>query len=338
MLNERDDQPRPARAGEDLIKVKDLKVHFPTGGGTRRAPEVVHAVDGVSMAIAPGETLALVGESGCGKSTIARALIRLLQPTAGTIIFAGQDITRVAERALRPIRAEMQMVFQDPASSLSPRMRVETILSEPMRLAKWNRDDIHRRVRELLEFVGLNETAVARYPHEFSGGQKQRIAIARALALSPKLIICDEPVSALDVSVQAQVINLLKDIQKQFGVSYLFVSHDLGVVRNVAHRVAVMYLGKKVEEAPRANLYERPMHPYTQALLSAVPRPRVHNRVKRVVLKGDLPSPVSPPAGCRFHTRCPLAADVCRQTEPPLREIESRHSVACHFAGQSIAG
>ncbi len=317
-----------------MLQVDDLKVQYRTR--TARAPwkavQVVRAVDGVSLVIRSGETLGLVGESGCGKSTVARAIIRLLRPTSGSIIFNGRDITGLSQDALRPIRSQIQIVFQDPASSLSPRLTVDRIIAEPMRLAGWERSRMRDRIGELLRFVGLDPQFAYRYPHEFSGGQRQRIAIARALALSPQLLICDEPVSALDVSVQAQVINLFKDIQRELGISYLFVAHDLGVVRQVSHRVAVMYLGKIVEEAPRAALYEAPLHPYTQALLSAVLRPVPGTARNRIILEGDLPTPIAPPSGCRFRTRCPLAAPVCAETEPPLREAAPGRKVACHFA------
>ena len=321
-------------ASAPMLQVEDLEVHYRTrmARAPWKAVQVVRAVDGISFMMRPGETLGLVGESGCGKSTVARAVIRLLKPTAGRILFNDRDITALPEDALRPMRSQIQIVFQDPASSLSPRLTVERIIAEPMRLAGWEKSRIRDRIGELLHLVGLDTQYAYRYPHEFSGGQRQRIAIARALALSPRLVICDEPVSALDVSVQAQVINLLKEIQREFGISYLFVAHDLGVVRQVSHRVAVMYLGRIVEEAPRAALFESPLHPYTQALLSAVLRPVPGTARNRIILEGDLPSPVAPPSGCRFSTRCPLATQVCTETEPPLREIAPGHRVACHFA------
>jgi oligopeptide/dipeptide ABC transporter ATP-binding protein len=317
-----------------LLHVKDLAVHFPAkaAGAPWKKPGVVRAVDGVSLQLQANETLGLVGESGCGKSTLARAVIRLLSPTSGHVLFEGRDIATLSERHLADMRSNIQMVFQDPASSLNPRMTVAQVLAEPMRIARWEEARIHDRIAGLLMLVGMDSRHLQRYPHEFSGGQKQRIVIARALALSPKLVVCDEPVSALDVSVQAQIINLLKDIQDRLGVSYLFVAHDLGVVRQISHRMMVMYLGKIVEEAPKSEFFEQPMHPYSQALLSAIPRPRPGAVSNRIVLKGDLPSPLNPPSGCRFRTRCPLAQEVCSSTEPDLRKLASGHRVACHFA------
>lgn len=318
---------------EPLLQVTDLKVHFPARASAPwKKPGIVRAVDGVSLTINAGETLGLVGESGCGKSTVARAIIRLNTPAGGAILLNGRDIALMRQAEVRPLRSQIQMVFQDPASSLNPRMTVGAILAEPMTIAGWSRDLTTSRIDELLGLVGLRSEVKARYPHEFSGGQKQRIVIARALALSPKLVICDEPVSALDVSVQAQIINLLRDIQKELGVSYLFVGHDLGVVRQISHRVAVMYLGKIVEEAPKADLYAAPLHPYTQALLSAVPRPVPGDAHNRIVLKGDLPTPIAPPSGCRFHTRCPLAQKICAEKQPAFVEHLPAHFAACHFA------
>jgi oligopeptide/dipeptide ABC transporter ATP-binding protein len=320
-----------------LLEVNNLAVHFPikTKGAWAKWG-LVRAVDGVSLTLRANETLGLVGESGCGKSTLARAVIRLVSPTGGEVLFEGRDIARLSRRQLGQLRSNMQMVFQDPASSLNPRMTVETVLAEPMRIAGWDRARIAKRSNELLGLVGLDPRHLQRYPHEFSGGQKQRIVIARALALSPKLVICDEPVSALDVSVQAQIINLLKDIQDRLGVSYLFVAHDLGVVRQISQRVMVMYLGKIVEEAPKAEFFARPLHPYSQALLSAIPRPTPGASSNRVVLSGDLPSPIDPPSGCRFRTRCPLAKEICASAEPVLQEVSSGHRVACHFAGTAF--
>lgn len=324
----------PGTASPMLLQVKDLTVHFPEKavGAPWNKPGVVRAVDGVSFQLQVNETLGLVGESGCGKSTLARAVIRLLSPTDGQVLFDGRDIATLSERQLGDMRSSIQMVFQDPASSLNPRMTVEQVLAEPMEIARWEEARIQDRIAGLLALVGLDKAHLQRYPHEFSGGQKQRIVIARALTLSPRLVVCDEPVSALDVSVQAQIINLLKDIQDRLGVSYLFVAHDLGVVRQISHRVMVMYLGKIVEEAPKSEFFVQPMHPYSQALLSAIPRPRPGAASKRIVLMGDLPSPINPPSGCRFRTRCPLAEDVCASTEPALRELASGHRVACHFA------
>lgn len=324
-----------------LLRISDLSVHFPGRGhgAGRGTKHMVRAVDGVSLTIGAHETLGLVGESGCGKSTLARAVIRLLAPTAGHVEFDGREITTLSQSELNALRANFQMVFQDPSSSLNPRMNVADVLAEPMKIAGWSAARIRARTGELLSLVGLQASQLQRYPHEFSGGQKQRIVIARALALSPRLVVCDEPVSALDVSVQAQIINLLKDIQQRLGVSYLFVAHDLGVVRQVSHRVMVMYLGKIVEEAPKAEFFAHPMHPYSQALLSAIPQPRPGAVRNRIVLKGDLPSPIDPPSGCRFRTRCPLAQDVCTLTEPLLRELATGHRVACHFAETaSLAG
>lgn len=332
----------PAAAAPMLLQVKDLAVHFPAKavGAPWNKPGVVRAVDGVSFELQSNETLGLVGESGCGKSTLARAVIRLLAPTAGQVLIDGCDIATLSERQLGDMRSNIQMVFQDPASSLNPRMTVAQVLAEPMQIARWEAARIQDRIDALLSLVGLDQAHRQRYPHEFSGGQKQRIVIARALALSPKLVVCDEPVSALDVSVQAQIINLLMDIQDRLGVSYLFVAHDLGVVRQISHRLMVMYLGKLVEQAPKAAFFSRPMHPYSQALLSAIPRPRPGAVSNRIILTGDLPSPLNPPSGCRFRTRCPLAAEVCARTEPVLRELGPGHRVACHFAetAQLVSG
>jgi oligopeptide/dipeptide ABC transporter ATP-binding protein len=321
-----------------LLDVQDLAVHFlrRTGPlGTRR--EIVRAVDGVSFTIAPRETLGLVGESGCGKSTLARAVLRLIEPAAGRVRFAGTDLLDLRPRALRPLRRRMQIVFQDPWTSLNPRMTIGAAIREGLlihRLAAGREAD--RRVRQLLEEVGLPAEAAERYPHEFSGGQRQRAGIARALAVEPDLIVCDEPVSALDVSVQAQVLNLLADLQERRGLAYLFISHDLAVVRHLAPRVAVMYLGRFVEEGPAERIFAAPRHPYTRALLSAVPVPDPETRRTRIVLDGEPPSPVRPPPGCPFHPRCPHPAKDarCRAEPPPLRTFADGGRAACHFAGE----
>jgi oligopeptide/dipeptide ABC transporter ATP-binding protein len=319
---------------EPLLSVEHLKHYFPLKKGilVDRTIGHVHAVDDVSFTLGEGETLGVVGESGCGKTTLARCLIRLLQPTGGTLRFRGQDITKASRRALRPVRREMQMVFQDPQASLNPRKRVGQIVGAPLRLAGERGEAVNRRVRDLLERVGLSPEHVNRFPHEFSGGQRQRIGIARALAVDPKLIMLDEPVSALDVSIQAQVINLLDDLQDDLGLSYVFVAHDLSVVRHVSDRIAVMYLGKLVEQSPAAELYTKPIHPYTSALLSAipVPDPKQNRARQRVVVSGEPPSPIEPPSGCRFRTRCPRATDVCAAVEPPLTEYPGGHLAACH--------
>ncbi len=321
-------------AAAPLLRVEALTKHFPLRGGLlRRGPRgAVRAVDGVSFAIGAGETFGLVGESGCGKSTTGRLLLRLIDPTAGRILFDGADIAALSQRALRPLRPQIQLIAQDPYGSLDPRMRVAAILREPMAIAGLPRDEQARRTRRLLDRVGLAASHAERFPHEFSGGQRQRIAIARALALSPRLVVCDEPVSALDVSVRAQIVNLLKDLQAEFGLSYLFVAHDLSVVRHISDRVAVMYLGRIVELAPKRALFAAPRHPYTRALLSAVPVPRPGAARARIPLPGDVPSPVDPPAGCRFHTRCPLAEPACREEDPPLRDLGGGHFVACRLA------
>ena len=318
-----------------LLEVRDLAKHYPVRRGLVMSKTVgtVRAVDGVSFAVATGETLALVGESGCGKSTTARLVLRLIEPTAGQVLFEGTDITTMTGAPLRKLRRRMQIVFQDPFASLNPRMTVGDILEEPL-LVHGIGDKASRkaRVEELLGLVGLAPYHAARYPHEFSGGQRQRIGIARALAVEPALIVCDEPVSALDVSIQAQVINLLKDLQSRLGLSYLFIAHDLAVVKHAADRVAVMYLGKIVEIAGKDELFAHPRHPYTRTLLSAIPRPDPRRRAARQIPGGDVPSPMNPPDGCRFHTRCTFATDICRSQDPALRELAPGHQAACHHA------
>ncbi len=319
---------------EPLLKVKDLKKHFAIRGGVlSRVVDHVHAVDGVSLEVAQGETLGVVGESGCGKSTTGRCILRLIEPTSGEIWFQGQDVRKMDGEKLRALRRDMQIIFQDPYASLNPRLTVASIIGEALQihnLAKNNRE-IEARVVELLETVGLRPEYMHRYPHEFSGGQRQRIGIARALAVEPKLIVCDEPVSALDVSVQAQVINLLEDLQEKFGLTYLFIAHDLSVVEHISDRVAVMYLGRVVEIATAKDMYANPKHPYTEALLSAVPIPDPKARRKRIVLQGDVPNPIRPPSGCHFHTRCPIAVERCSRDVPHLKETAQGHWVSCHL-------
>jgi oligopeptide/dipeptide ABC transporter ATP-binding protein len=319
--------------GTPLLEVTDLKKHYPVRKGLfSQTVGHVLAVDGISFTIQAGETLGLVGESGCGKSTAGKAILKLIDPTSGTVKVRGERIDQLSRAEMRPYRRELQVVFQDPYSSLNPRMNVGDIVGEPLRnYAIAGGADLERRVAQLFEKVGLRGEAMQRYPHEFSGGQRQRIGIARALALNPSLIVCDEPVSALDVSVQAQVINLLMDLQSEFGLSYLFVAHDLAVVEHISHRIAVMYLGKIVELTDKKSLFANPLHPYTEALLSAVPLPDPEAKRDRIILKGDVPSPINPPAGCRFHTRCPYAFDRCRVEEPAMREVRPRHQVACHL-------
>jgi oligopeptide/dipeptide ABC transporter ATP-binding protein len=328
--------PVPVTDGDVLLRVTDLKKHFPVTRGIifRKQVGAVKAVDGVSFELRPGETLGLVGESGCGKSTTGRLVTKLLDSTDGSVVFDGRDITKVSRGEMRPLRRDVQMIFQDPYSSLNPRHTIGTIVGAPFRIQGVKTENgVKREVQELMSRVGLNPEHYNRYPHEFSGGQRQRIGIARAIALRPKLIVCDEPVSALDVSIQAQVVNLLEDLQDEFNLAYLFVAHDLSVVRHISDRVAVMYLGKIMELTDRDTLYAHPLHPYTQALMSAVPvpDPSKEKQRERILLTGDLPSPLNPPSGCVFHTRCWKVQDICRTVVPPLEEKAPGHVAACHF-------
>ena len=324
-------------ATETLLEVTNLKKYFPIKGGVfSKTIGYVYAVDDVSFTVAKGETLGLVGESGCGKSTTGRSILRLIEPTDGKIHFEGQDVTALDKNAMRSLRREMQIIFQDPYASLNPRMTVGSIIGEPLEIHKIARgSEKTERVASLLQKVGLRAEDMRKYPHEFSGGQRQRIGIARAIALNPKLIVCDEPVSALDVSIQAQVINLLEDLQEEFGLSYLFIAHNLNVVEHISDRVAVMYLGQIVELASDTDLYHDPQHPYTEALLSAVPIPDPTVKKKRIILEGDVPSPIDPPSGCHFHTRCMYKEKVCEEEAPEFKHIGGGHWVACHFRPQA---
>jgi oligopeptide/dipeptide ABC transporter ATP-binding protein len=317
-----------------LLRAEGLTKHFPVRGGAvfGRSTALLRAVDDVSFTVARGETLGLVGESGCGKSTVGRMLLRLVEPTAGRIEFLGEDLTSLSPPALRARRRDIQIIFQDPYGALNPRMNIADIIMEPLLIHGARRDAVARkRVVDLLDHVGLAAEHAGRYPHEFSGGQRQRIGIARALALNPKFIVCDEPVSALDVSIQAQIVNLLQDLQGEFGLAYLFIAHDLGVVKHISDRVAVMYLGRLVEIADKAALYAAPLHPYTQALIAAVPVAKPRGRKRKAALAGEIPSALDPPKGCRFHTRCPYVMAICREVEPPLIEPTPQHRVACHL-------
>lgn len=323
--------------GQPLLDVRDLKMHFPITRGIifQRQVGAIKAVDGIDFTMYKGETLGLVGESGCGKSTTGRAILQLYRPTNGEVFFEGVDITKSKGEDLRKMRRRMQMIFQDPYASLNPRMTVGSIIGEPLEVHNIgsNKKERQERVQELLKTVGLNPYFVNRYPHEFSGGQRQRIGVARALAVNPAFIVCDEPISALDVSIQAQIINLLEDLQDELGLTYLFIAHDLSVVRHISDRIAVMYLGKIVELADRDELYENPMHPYTQALLSAVPipDPAIETQRKRIILEGDVPSPANPPKGCNFSTRCPRVMDICKTEDPPFKEYKPSHFAACYL-------
>ncbi|KOP67851.1 peptide ABC transporter ATPase [Bacillus sp. FJAT-18019] len=320
-----------------LLEVKNLQKSFTIKKGFFGTTKQLRAVDGISFAIHKGETFSLVGESGCGKSTTGRLVTRLLTPNSGEVLFNGTDISGYNENQMRPLRKNMQMVFQDPYASLNPRMKVKELVAEPLLIhTKLSTKERDKLACELLETVGLNSFHAERYAHEFSGGQRQRIGIARALSVRPNLIVADEPVSALDVSIQSQVLNLLQDLQEEYGLTYLFISHDLSVVEHISDRIGVMYLGALVETADKDTLYERPLHPYTQALLSSVPVPDPKQKKERIILTGDLPSPVNPPTGCRFHTRCPSCMEVCKQITPVFREIEPGHQVACHLYDEEI--
>ncbi len=320
---------------EPLLTINNLTKHFELehAMGRGREPDIVRALDGVSFSIDPGETFGLVGESGCGKSTLGLTVLQLHRPTSGQIMFENRDLAALSDNELKPVRKRLQMIFQDPYASLDPRMTVGGIVQEPLDIHRvGTKDERREQVIKLMNLVGLNEAFIDRYPHEFSGGQRQRIGIARAIALHPQLIICDEPVSALDVSIQVQVLNLLNDLQKELGLTYLFIAHNLAVVAHVSERIGVMYLGKLIELGPTAAVTENPRHPYTQSLLSAVPEINRHRRKKRIQLTGDVPSPVNPPSGCRFHTRCPIAKPDCKEHEPQLKKDDQGHWVSCHYA------
>ena len=324
---------------ENLIEVRDLTKHFPVRGGLlQRVQGWVKAVDGVSLTIRSGETLGLVGESGCGKTTVGRCILRLIAPTSGEVLFEGRDLLALSAEEMKPLRREMQIIFQDPFSSLDPRAKIADSIGEGL-YVHGVRDGVERqrKVLDAMQLVGLSEDHMRRYPHEFSGGQRQRIGIARALILGPKFVVCDEPVSALDVSIQAQVLNLLRQLQRELGLTLLFIAHNMSVVEHISDRIAVMYLGKVVEIAERRPLYDQPLHPYTRALLSAIPVPVPGRRRQRTILEGDVPSPLRPPSGCRFHPRCPVAKEHCSVEEPPLRDLDVDHSVACHYAEQFLS-
>jgi peptide/nickel transport system ATP-binding protein/oligopeptide transport system ATP-binding protein len=321
----------------DLIEVRNLKKYFPVGSGLLGSGETVKAVDDVSFTIRKGETFGLVGESGCGKSTTGRCILRLIEPTAGEVCFEGRDLVSIGSGELRRLRRDMQIIFQDPYSSLNPRMRVGEIVGEPLAIhGVGNAGSRKKRVGELLDLVGLKPEHTARYPHEFSGGQRQRIGIARALALNPRFVVCDEPVSALDVSVQAQVVNLLQDLQERLGLTYLFISHGLSVVEHISTRVGIMYLGKLVEVASSREIFRNPLHPYTRALLSAIPAPDPEAERRRIAMEGEIPTAINPPSGCRFRTRCPLAETRCAESEPALVEVEKDHYTACFLADSNL--
>jgi oligopeptide transport system ATP-binding protein len=329
-----DTMPGAVASSEEILRIEHLKKYFRIGGGFLQGnPLTIHAVDGVSLSIRKGETFGLVGESGCGKTTLGQTIVRLYEPTEGRIVFKGDDISHLSPAKMRPYRQHIQMIFQDPSASLDPRMTVSSIIAESLNVAKiGTKQERKEQVQDLLRVVGLNSYFANRYPHEFSGGQRQRIGIARALAVNPELVVCDEPVSALDVSIQAQVLNLLRHLQEQFDLTYLFIAHNLAVVAHIADRIGVMYLGKVVEVGASQEVIERPKHPYTKALISAIPIPEPGRKRERILLHGDVPSPANPPRGCRFHPRCPIAQSKCSEDEPVLEEKYQNHWVACHYA------